>query len=306
MDCNLDCACPISRMQPICSKDGVTNFYSPCHAGCLEMVDLDKVDFEFDDDEMPEFDEDGITANKTEEKPKGRKKKNIVYQDCSCVAKASRDRNTSLSKHWIEKDILTNFDHPPPQTIIDETYNKWSRTPVEEATSGWCEVPGCKTSFTYFIIAMGILSILASTGRVGNVLVALRCVEVRDKSLSFAFQVVFMSLFAMLPSPIIYGAIIDNTCLLWQEECGETTNCLLYDTDRLRQALMLTTAGIMTLGVVCDIAVVYYAKDLKIFDEDDKTKIIQTKLGENMLQVPGNNMMYGSHVSLAKDSIFKQ
>ena len=34
----------------------------------------------------------------------------------------------------------------------------------------------------------------------------------------------------------------------------------------------------MTLGVVCDIAVVYYAGDLKIFGEDDKTKIIQTKL----------------------------
>jgi hypothetical protein len=34
------------------------------------MMDLDQVDFEFDD-EMPEFDEDGITVNKTEEKPKG-------------------------------------------------------------------------------------------------------------------------------------------------------------------------------------------------------------------------------------------
>jgi len=301
MDCNLACECPISRMQPICSKDGVTNFYSPCHAGCLEKVDLDAIDFEFDEDE------DENPSNKTEETPKGKnKKKNIVYRDCSCVSKASTDRNTSLSKHWIEKDILTNFDHQPPQSIIDETYNKWSNIPVEEATPGWCEVPGCKKSFTYWIIAMGVLSILASTGRVGNVLVALRCVEVRDKSLSFAFQVVFMSLFAMLPSPIIFGSIIDNTCLLWQEECGETTNCLLYDTDALRQALMLTTAGIMTLGVVCDIAVVYYAGDLKIFGEDDKTKIIQTKLGENMLQVPGNNMIYGSHVSLTKDSIFKQ
>ena len=69
------------------------------------------------------------------------------------------------------------------------TFREMFDTPVTEATSGWCEVPGCKTSFTYWIIAMAILSILASTGRVGNVLVALRCVEVRDKSLSFAFQV---------------------------------------------------------------------------------------------------------------------
>ena len=43
---------------------------------------------------------------------------------------------------------------------------------------------------------------------------------------------------------------------------------------------MLTTAAIMTMGVVCDIAVVYYAKDLKIFDEVDTppSKILQTKM----------------------------
>ena len=39
---------------------------------------------------------------------------------------------------------------------------------------------------------------------------------VEDKSLSMAFNVVFMSLFAMLPAPMVYGAIIDNTCILWQ------------------------------------------------------------------------------------------
>jgi len=290
-DCNLGCECPTARMQPICSKDGVTNFYSPCQAGCQDMFKEEELD---------------LTVNNTEAKVGGKKKKTTVYKDCSCVSQASQERNTSLSKYWIEKDILVNFDHQPPQTIIDQKHKEMADTPVDEATSGWCEVPGCKTSFTYWIIAMAILSILASTGRVGNVLVALRCVEVRDKSLSFAFQVVFMSLFAMLPSPIIFGSIIDNTCLLWQEECGETTNCLLYDTDALRQALMLTTAGIMVMGVVCDVAVVYYAKDLKIFDEDNKVKIIQTKMGENMLQLPGNNMVYGSHASLTKDSIFKQ
>ena len=160
-----------------------------------------------------------------------------------------------------------------------------------QTKSIFIKVPGCKAQRNYFFITIAVVSILASTGRsshllyapqtnhlyapltkslisslfrVGNVLVALRCVEVRDKSLSFGFQTVFMSLFAMLPSPIIYGAIIDNTCLLWQvntlilsfcsggmcvcvvvvvvdqhfdtssfsqEECGETTNCLLYDTD---------------------------------------------------------------------------
>ncbi len=72
-----------------------------------------------------------------------------------------------------------------------------------------------------------------------------------------AFNMVFLSLFAMLPSPMVYGAIIDNTCVLWQRECGETTNCLLYDSVKLRRTLMLTTAFIMLFGVFCDIGVWY-------------------------------------------------
>ena len=37
--CNADCGCPVSRMQPLCSKDGITNFYSPCHAGCRDVTE---------------------------------------------------------------------------------------------------------------------------------------------------------------------------------------------------------------------------------------------------------------------------
>ena len=98
-----------------------------------------------------------------------------------------------------------------------------------------------------------------------------------------------MSLFAMLPSPIIYGAIIDNTCLLWQvgapwhldltsssrRNAGKlqtvystTLTCkFLVSHDvrpkfarRLRTYLMYTTAAIMSVGVLFDVLVVYYAK----------------------------------------------
>ena len=61
------------------------------------------------------------------------------------------------------------------------------------------------------------------------------------------------------------------------QECGETTNCLLYDSDKLRKALMLTTAGIMMIGVLFDIAVVYYAGGLELFDEENKGNEESTK-----------------------------
>lgn len=73
----------------------------------------------------------------------------------------------------------------------------------------------CSKFLAAFMALAVIISTLNTLGRIGNVLIMLRCIEVRDKDLSMAFNVVFMSLFAMLPSPIVYGAIIDNTCILW-------------------------------------------------------------------------------------------
>ena len=74
----------------------------------------------------------------------------------------------------------------------------------------------------------------------------------------------------MLPSPIIYGEIIDGSCILWQSTCGgETGNCLSYDTVELRRRLMFTTAGIMLFGLLADIAVCYEAKYLVIFRPEE-------------------------------------
>ena len=155
------------------------------------------------------------------------------------------------------------------------------------------------------MIVMFILSVFGSMGRIGNVLVALRCISVEDKSLSMAFNVVFMSLFAMLPAPMVYGTIIDNTCILWQEECGSTTNCLLYDTDKLRLALMLTTAFIMLVGVFFDVGVWYEAKDLKIFNSPEVNKTRDGDGdGEDDLKVKVM-AQYASNLSLNKDSLHK-
>ena len=176
--------------------------------------------------------------------------------------------NMSLTEEWIKKGPLKFMDYPSKSNIL--TAQEKSRlTPNDEAIGGFCPVD-CKNVFVIFSVVMFLLMILGSTGRVGNVLVALRCIDVRDKSLSMAFNVVFLSLLAMLPSPMVYGAIMDTTCTLFQRECGETTNCMLYDLPLMRKTLMLTTAFIMSIGVVFDIAVWYYCKDVHIFDPKEE------------------------------------
>lgn len=117
------------------------------------------------------------------------------------------------------------------------------------------------------------------------------------------FNVVFMSLLAMLPSPIIFGAIIDKTCILWQEECGETTNCLLYDTIRLREVIMFTTGGIMLVGVLFDCAVCYYSKSLVIFNPEQKAAKETSSLQDEEEKVTLNKLddQYKSTLSMSHD-----
>merc|ERR1711997_304484 len=158
-----------------------------------------------------------------------------------------------------------------------EKVQEYSKSqPNGEAVGGWCEVD-CGNNLKIFFLVMGVLSILMSTGRVGNALVALRCIDVRDKSLSLAFNVVFLSLIGMLPSPIIMGAIIDKTCTLWQMECGEQSNCILYDLDLMRKYVMSFTASIMIIGVLFDVAVWYYSKDVVLFSTDENSETEESK-----------------------------
>ena len=44
-------------------------------------------------------------------------------------------------------------------------------------------------------------------------------------------QFVIFRLFGYIPSPIIFGSVIDSTCLVWKSTCEGAVGgrCLLYD-----------------------------------------------------------------------------
>ncbi len=61
-----------------------------------------------------------------------------------------------------------------------------------------------------------------------------RCVEERDKALALGFLAAVSGLFGFLPNPIIYGSLIDSSCLVWETSCGEKGSCWVYNTDEFR------------------------------------------------------------------------
>ena len=75
---------------------------------------------------------------------------------------------------------------------------------------------------------------------------ATRCVSDDIRSLALGLQSMLFRLFGSIPSPLIYGALFDTSCLYWQEQCGARGNCWVYDNTQLSfRLLSLPCAGMV-------------------------------------------------------------
>ncbi len=63
-----------------------------------------------------------------------------------------------------------------------------------------------------------------------------RAVSEEEKAFALGLQVVLLRLLAYIPAPILFGSVIDTTCMVWKHnQCGDDgTICLLYDIDAFR------------------------------------------------------------------------
>ena len=62
-----------------------------------------------------------------------------------------------------------------------------------------------------------------------NVILIYRCVPDTHRSFALGLQWIVVRLFGTIPGPILFGALIDNTCRLWQDTCGMDGACRNYD-----------------------------------------------------------------------------
>lgn len=150
-------------------------------------------------------------------------------------------------------------------------WTPWPQLSTQSVRAGTCDLD-CKNTFLIFICITTVMHSLGSSGKVGNLLVNYRAVDPRDKSFAQGLSLFLISIFAFIPGPILFGAIIDSTCLVWDESCGRKGNCWLYDKSSFRLYLNSTAAAITTIGVILDAWVCYLGRDLELYVEEDKTK----------------------------------
>jgi len=148
-------------------------------------------------------------------------------------------------------------------------------------TPGAC-VQGCAFGFYAFSIISSIINCFGTSGRIGNILLNFRCVSIKDKSVTQGLILMLVSLFALIPGPILYGRIIDETCIVWTEQCsGRKGNCQLYDQKLFRYYVNLTAFALTSIGVFFDVLVWKNGRHLDLYTERTDEEMRQQKVARN-------------------------
>ncbi|XP_065220372.1 solute carrier organic anion transporter family member 74D-like [Planococcus citri] len=148
-------------------------------------------------------------------------------------------------------------------------YNNCSCVPDLNAIvkDGMCPVD-CSTNITLFFVMIFILGFTSASGWSAYTLIQFRAVDEKDKSMAIGFTTTVLNLLALMPAPILYGMIMDWTCIVWGDHCGSRGNCWIYDIKKLRLGFNVTSGAFLFVATIFDSVVVYYVKGLRIYDED--------------------------------------
>ncbi|KAM6925508.1 solute carrier organic anion transporter family member 4A1 [Xenentodon cancila] len=78
----------------------------------------------------------------------------------------------------------------------------------------------------------------------------LRCVPDSQKSFALGIQWIVVRTLGGIPGPIAFGSVIDISCLLWQDQCGEQGSCYLYHNSAMSQYTLVAGIIYKVMGTI--------------------------------------------------------
>lgn len=117
--------------------------------------------------------------------------------------------------------------------LLPNNQNKNDVTMVPIVTPGPCHQ--ICTAMVPFMVLLFVITLVVSITQMPVVMITLRSVAEEERSLALGMQFVLFRLFGYIPSPIVFGNVIDSTCLVWKNHCGQQGGfCLLYNIEQFR------------------------------------------------------------------------
>ncbi|XP_055710573.1 solute carrier organic anion transporter family member 4A1 [Phlebotomus papatasi] len=77
----------------------------------------------------------------------------------------------------------------------------------------------------------------------------LRCVHDDQRSFALGIQWIKVRILGTIPAPMIFGSLIDESCILWQESCDKFGACLVYDNLYMSRYML----ALAFIGKICSV-----------------------------------------------------
>ncbi|XP_076424333.1 solute carrier organic anion transporter family member 1A5-like isoform X2 [Peromyscus maniculatus bairdii] len=152
------------------------------------------------------------------------------------------------------------------------------------AVLGLCEKGhDCTIMLKYFFTLALIGSLIHSVAAIPGYMVFLRSIKSEEKSLGIGLHAFCTRVFAAIPAPIYFGALIDRTCLHWGTlKCGEPGACRMYDTNNFRNIYIGVPAVLRGLSLLPAVFILKLMRKRQLPGETDssETELAETKLTE--------------------------
>ncbi|XP_041465437.1 solute carrier organic anion transporter family member 4A1-like isoform X2 [Lytechinus variegatus] len=123
--------------------------------------------------------------------------------------------------------------------------------------SGTVERGRCSQKCGYrwlFYILMFVALISTSMLIVPTWAATVRCVEHSLRGLALGVQTVMYGALGNVPAPVVFGLLIDRSCLLWETACNGSRSCWLYDNKQFANSFFLLTVIFKSSSLIFCIA----------------------------------------------------
>ncbi|XP_041360516.1 solute carrier organic anion transporter family member 4C1-like [Gigantopelta aegis] len=141
---------------------------------------------------------------------------------------------------------------------------------------------GCRKSCDLLYVFLGLLFILiwfSFFPIAPGDSIQLRCVPEQHKTFAQGVKLLVVRLLGTVPGPLFYGRMMDESCEVWRENCGDRLSCWILNRQALARNLFLLMMGtcVMT-AIFCVLAMRLYKPPPEVVNIEERKRSCSEEL----------------------------
>ncbi|GCC23332.1 solute carrier organic anion transporter family member 4A1 isoform X2 [Chiloscyllium punctatum] len=122
-----------------------------------------------------------------------------------------------------------------------------------QSGQGTAQSGKCNSSCSHmplFLVLFFVVILFTFLGSIPALTATLRCVPDSQRSFALGIQWILVRTLGGIPGPIAFGSVIDISCLLWQDQCGDRGSCYIYQNSAMSMYLLIAGVTYKVLGTL--------------------------------------------------------